>query len=60
MGIINIHFGHSVGKYGPDTEFPSNFCVGIGPLQVDVVLILFTFNEIFAMSQVHQGVHFNY
>ena len=26
-------------KYGPDTEFDCNFCAGIGPVQLGVVLV---------------------
>ena len=36
---IKIHFKHYVGKYGPDTEFDRNFCAGIGPLHLGVVLV---------------------
>ena len=39
MGIIKIHFGHCVGKYGPGTNLPHIFCAGIGLLQLDVVLV---------------------
>ena len=37
--MIKIHFKHYVGKYGPDTEFDRNFCAGIGPLHLGVVLV---------------------
>ena len=47
MEILEIHFGHSVGKYGPGAEFPRNFCVRIGPLQVGVVPLFLIFNKIF-------------
>ena len=42
-GIIRIHFGYNVGKYGPGTEFPRIFCAGIGPMQLGVVLVFFKF-----------------
>ena len=38
---MKIHFGHRVGKYNSSTELPRNFCAGIGPLQLDVVLVCF-------------------
>ena len=34
---MKIHFGHRVGKYDP--ELPRDFCAGIGPLQLGVVLV---------------------
>ena len=41
MRITKIHFGHRVGKYDPclGTELPRDFCSGIGPLQLGVVLV---------------------
>ena len=38
---MKIHFGHCVGKYYPGTELPRDFCAGIGPLQLGVVLVIF-------------------
>ena len=35
----NPFCGHCVGKYDPSTELPSDFCAGIGPLQLGVVLV---------------------
>ena len=49
MGIIQIHFGHYVGDAATDTEFLRIFCVGMGPLQLGVVLVsnvLFLFSVI--------------
>ena len=40
MRITKIHFGHCVGKYAPSTELPRDFCAGIGPLQLGVVLVV--------------------
>ena len=40
MRITKIYFGHCVGKYDPCTELPRDFCAGIGPLQLGVVLVL--------------------
>ena len=40
MGIIKIHFGHRVGNTTPSTELPRDFCAGMGPLQLGVVLVL--------------------
>ena len=45
MRIINIHFGHYVGKCGTGTEFSHIFCAGIGPLQLGVVLVLIILYE---------------
>ena len=40
---MNIHFGHTT----PSTELPRDFCAGIGPLQLGVVLVFFlVLNEI--------------
>ena len=33
------HFGHRVRKYDPSTELARDFCGGIGPLQLGVVLV---------------------
>ena len=30
-----------MGKYAPSTECPRIFCAGIGPLQLEVMLVLF-------------------
>ena len=38
---MKIHFGHRVGNTTPSTELPRDFCAGIGPLQLDVVLVFF-------------------
>ena len=38
IGIIQIQFGHCVGKYGP-----GSFCAGIGQLQLGVVLFFLKF-----------------
>ena len=35
----NPFCGHCVGKYDPSTELPRDFCAGIGPLQLGVVLV---------------------
>ena len=40
MEIMKINFGHHVGKYDPSTELPRDFCAGIDPLQLGVVLVL--------------------
>ena len=37
---MKIHFGHRVGNTTP-TELPRDFCAGIGPLQLGVVLVYF-------------------
>ena len=39
----NPFCGHCVGKYDPSTELPRDFCAGIGPLQLGVVLVFFFF-----------------
>ena len=37
---MKIHFGHHVGEdTTPSTELPKDFCAGIGPLQLGVVLV---------------------
>ena len=41
---MKIHFGHRVGKCDPSTELPRDFCAGIGPLQLGVVLVLTIFS----------------
>ena len=41
---MKIHFGHRVGKYDPSTELPRDFCAGIGPLQLGIVLVLCFFS----------------
>ena len=41
MRISKIHFGHRVGKY--EYWIHPDFCAGIGPLQLGVVLVLFHF-----------------
>ena len=46
MRITKIYFGHCVGKYDPSTELPRDFCAGIGPLQLGVVLVLTRFKII--------------
>ena len=38
---MKIHFGHHVGKNDPSTELPRDFCAGIGPLQLSIVLVFF-------------------
>ena len=43
---MKIHFGHRVGKQTPSTELPRDFCAGIGPLQLGVVLVFTTFQVI--------------
>ena len=43
MGVMKIHFGHRVGKYDPSTELSRDFCAGIGPLQLGVVLVMYHF-----------------
>ena len=40
MEIMKINFVHHVGKYDPSTELPCDFCAGIGPLQLGVVLVV--------------------
>ena len=40
MGIIKIHFGHCVGKYGPGTKLTHVLCARISLLQLGVVLVL--------------------
>ena len=49
---MKIHFGHRVGIYDPSTELPRDFCAGIGPLQLGVVLVLlfFSSNVLFEFS----------
>ena len=42
---MKIYFGHLVGKYNPSTELPRDFCAGIGPLQLGVVLVFYQFKE---------------
>ena len=39
MRIMKNHFRHRVGKYDPISELARDFCGGIGPLQLDVVLV---------------------
>ena len=42
MRITKIHFGHCVGRYDPpSTELPRDYCAGIGPLQLGVVLVCY-------------------
>ena len=36
---MKIHFGHRLGNYDPSTELSREFCAGIGPLQLGVVLV---------------------
>ena len=36
---MKIHFGHRTGKYNPLYELHRDFCAGIGPLQLGVVLV---------------------
>ena len=39
---MKINFGHCVGENTtPSTELPRDFCAGIGPLQLGVVLVSF-------------------
>ena len=38
---MQIHFGHRLGNYDPSTELSREFCAGIGPLQLGVVLVSF-------------------
>ena len=40
---MKIHFGHRVGSTTPSTELPRDFCAGIGPLQLGVVLVYLFF-----------------
>ena len=37
------HFGDRVGKYDPITELARDFCGGIGPLQLGVVLVFISY-----------------
>ena len=46
MRITKIHFGHCVGRYDPpSTELPRDFCAGIGPVQLGVVLVIGNFHS---------------
>ena len=45
MEMIQIHFKHKVGKYGPCIKFAYDFCAGIGPLQLGVVLVHYLLND---------------
>ena len=40
---MNIHFEYRVGNTAPGTELPRDFCAVIGPLQLGVVLVRFSF-----------------
>ena len=51
MRIMKIHFGHRVGKYNPSTELPGDFCDGIGPLQLGVVLVIFLVSTLFSVPE---------
>ena len=44
---MKIHFVHRVGKYHPSTELPRDFCAGIGPLQLSVVLVILLYSMTF-------------
>ena len=48
---------HGVGKYDPSTELPRDFCAGIGPLQLGVVLVflLFFFKPNTSTSLISKG-----
>ena len=37
---MKIHIGRRLGKYDPSTELLHDFCAGIGPLQLGVLLVL--------------------
>ena len=41
---MKIHFGIVCGNTTPSTELPRDFCAGIGPLQLGVVLV-FSYNQ---------------
>ena len=43
---MKIHFGHRVGSTTPSTELPRDFCAGIGPLQLGVVLVSLLINQL--------------
>ena len=40
----NPFCGHCVGKYDPSTDLPRDFCAGIGPLQLSVVLVILLYS----------------
>ena len=45
MRMMKILFGHRVGNMIPSTELPRDFCAGIGPLQLGVVLVVNNFDN---------------
>jgi len=58
---MKIHFGHRVGN----TELFSDFCAGISPLQLGVVLVLvlsacFSFGELLAKKKYDTNTLCNY
>ena len=42
---MKAHLGHPVGNTTPSTELPRDFCAGIDPLQLGVVLVISYFNS---------------
>ena len=40
---MKIHFGHRLGNTTPSTDLLRDFCAGIGPLQLGVLLVLYRF-----------------
>ena len=42
---MNIYLGILSENMTPSTELPRDFCAGIGPLQLGVVLVVFLFTS---------------
>ena len=48
-----VHFWNCVGKSALGTELARIFCAGIGPLQLGVVLVLFSFFFCFVLRRIY-------
>ena len=55
---MKIYFGHHVENTTPSTKLPRDFCAGIGPQQLGVVLLSFSISH-FAIYSLSLGTHNN-